>query len=206
MAIAALSTAAFSQYVALTSNVGASQQAWQSLQQSVAAGNLTAAQTAFNTYQKLSQNTSGSGSTSSANSRLSTDMTALGKAIGSGDVTTAQQALATVQSDLKNTPSQAIASAESAVAQTVSWVDDLLNFGRSNNSSTSSVDPVTAIFESIYGLGSSSNTSDPTLALLESKYGAGASSGAAASGSTAGGSASPGAGNSGSGASVNVYA
>jgi hypothetical protein len=56
MAIAALSNAGFSQFVAASSNVSASQQALQTLQQSLAAGNLSAAQTAFNTYQSLNQN------------------------------------------------------------------------------------------------------------------------------------------------------
>lgn len=36
MAIAALSTAGFSQYLALTSNVGGAAQAWQSLEQNLA--------------------------------------------------------------------------------------------------------------------------------------------------------------------------
>ncbi len=39
MAIAALSTAGFSQYSALISRVGAAQQAWQPLEQSLGAGN-----------------------------------------------------------------------------------------------------------------------------------------------------------------------
>jgi ribosomal protein S20 len=128
MAIAALSTAGFSQYVAASSNVSASQQAWQSLQQNLASGNLTAAQTAFNTYNQLNQNLwSASGSSSSSSSQLATDMKALGSAISSGDLSTAQSAFTTVQNDLKSTPSQAVTNAESAVNQTVQWMDDLLN-------------------------------------------------------------------------------
>ena len=49
MTVAALSTAGFSQYIAASSNVTGSQKAWQSLEQSLAQGNLTAAQSAFNT-------------------------------------------------------------------------------------------------------------------------------------------------------------
>jgi hypothetical protein len=198
MAIAALSTAGFSQYLALTSNVGASQQAWQSLQQSLASGNLTTAQTAFNTYQQLNQNLTGS----SASSQFATDMTALGQAIGSGDLTTAQQAFTTVQNDLKTEPSPAVQSAESAVAQTVNEVDDLLGLDNSASASTTSTDPTTAILDSAYGLNSSSSATDPTVALLESKYGADAT----ATSSTAGSESSASTGNSGSAASVNVYA
>jgi hypothetical protein len=198
MAIAALSTAGFSQYLALTSNVGASQQAWQSLQQSLAAGNLTTAQTAFNTYQQLNQNLTGS----SASSQFATDMTALGKAISSGDVASAQQAFSTIQNDLKNQPPPAVQSAESAVAQTVDEVDELLGFNNSASTSTAPADPTTAILDSAYGLSSSSSATDPTLALLEAKYG----TGSAANSSTSAGGSSNSTGNSGSAASVNVYA
>jgi hypothetical protein len=217
MAIAALSTAGFSQYVASTSNVTKSQQAWQSLQQSLASGNLTAAQSAFNTYQQLNQSSStASGSSSSSSSQLSTDMTALGGAIGSGDLSTAQSAIAKVQNDLKTTPSQAVTNAESAVAQTVQWVDDLLSVSDSSSSSSAPANPTTAILDSAYGLNPSSTTTDPTFALLESKYDAGSestgSTGSASSVSSTGSSGSDqsssiaSSGNAGSGASVNVYA
>jgi hypothetical protein len=135
-------------------------------------------------------------------------MAALGSALGSGDLTTAQSAFATVQNDLKSTPSQAVASAESAVAQTVAWMDDLLSLSSSNNSSAAPVDPTTAILNSAYGQNSSATGADPTTSILDSAYGSSA-------GSTAGASSSQGAsvpqstanaGNTGSGASVNVYA
>jgi hypothetical protein len=204
MAIAALSTAGFSQYIAASSSVSASQQAWLSLQQSLASGNLTAAESAFDTYNQLNQNLTNASvtsslSSSSSGSQLSTDMTALGSAIGSGDLSTAQQAFATVQSDLKTTPSQAATNAESAVAQTVQWVDDLLSLSDANSSSSPPADPATAILDSAYGLNSSSNSTDPTTALLESKYGA-VSTGSSTSSSVAS------TGNAGSGTSVNVYA
>jgi hypothetical protein len=194
MAIAALSTAGFSQYVAASSNVSASQQAWQSLQQSLASGNLTAAQTAFNTYSQLNQNlSSGSGSSSSSyssgSSQLATDMKALGSAIGSGDVSTAQSAFATVANDLQSTPSQAVTNAESAVNQTVQWMDDLLNLSGSNNADATPVDPTTAILNAAYGLspGSTSadgNTTDPTTSILDSAYGDNATGNSGASAST----------------------
>jgi ribosomal protein S20 len=228
MAVVALSTAGLSQYVAASSNVSASQQAWQSLQQSLASGNLRTAQTAFNTYQDLNETPStstgsSSSSASSASSQLSTDMKALGSALSAGNLSTAQSAFATVANDLQSTPSQAVTNAETAVAQTVQWVDDLLNLSGSSSSSQAPVDPTTAIMDSAYGLNSSSNAMDPTTSLLDSAYGdnsTGSSSSAASTGSSAGGATSstgstssslaygspPTSGNEGSGASVNVYA
>lgn len=159
MAVAALSTAGFSQYIAASSNVSVSQQAYQSLQQSLASGNLTATQTAFNTYNQLNQgSTSSSASSGSGSSQLSTDMAALGSAISSGDLTTAQSAFATVQSDLKTTPSQAVTNAEAAVAQTVQWVDDLLSLSSTGSASAAPVDPTTAILNSAYGQNSSAGS------------------------------------------------
>lgn len=202
MAIAALSTAGFSQYIALTSNVGASQQAWQSLQQNLAAGNLSAAQSAFNTYQQLNQNST----STSSNSQLASDMTALGNALGSGNLSDAQQAFATVQNDLKSQPSIAVQSAESAVAQTVDEVDELLGFADAGSASSTPVDPTTAILDSAYGLDTSSSATDPDLALLEANYGSGTGSTPASAADSSSSSTVPSAGNAGSSASVNVYA
>ena len=97
MSIAALSTAGFTQFIAASTNVSASQKAFQSLQQALASGNLTAAQSAFTTYQQLNQSpttassssstSSNSGTSSSAStSQFSTDLTALGSAISSGNL------------------------------------------------------------------------------------------------------------------------
>jgi len=219
MSVAALSTAGFSQYIAASSNVSGSQQAWQSLEQSLAQGNLTAAQSAFNAYSQLNPAPASSSSSSSATSQLSTDMAALGSAIGSGNLSTAQSAFATVASDLKTTPSQALASAESAAAQTVQWMDDLLSLSDSSSSSSSTTtDPVTAMLDSAYGQNSSSSTTNPLITQLESEYGdgstantnsasntgtAGAGTPASTTSSTAIAASS---GNAGSSASVNVYA
>ena len=88
------------------------------------------------------------------------------------------------------------------MAQTVQWVDDLLSLSDTSSSSSSPVDPATAILDSAYGLNTSSNATNPTVALLESKYNAGdpGSDGSAQSSMAAS------SGNGGSGASVNVYA
>jgi hypothetical protein len=212
MAIAALSTAGFTQYINALSNVSASDKAWQSLQQSLASGNLTAAQTAFNTYQQLNQDVA-SATGGSTNSQLSTDLTALGGAIGSGNLSTAQSAFATVQNDLKSAPAQSVANAEAGVAQTVQWVDDLLDLSTSDHTAATPTDPTTAILDAAYGLNPATSSTDPTTSLLENAYGlpgTGTSSSAPASGSASSTGAStptPAAsGNSGSGASVNAYA
>jgi ribosomal protein S20 len=212
MAIAALSTAGFSQYVSASSNVSASQQAWQSLQQGLASGNLTAAQTAFSAYSQLNQNLVNAGgasssSSSSSGSQISTDLKALGSAIGSGDLSTAQSAFSTVQNDLKSTPSQAITNAESAVSQTVQWVDDLLSLSDASNSSATPVDPTTSILDTAYGVNSAPNSADPTLSILNSAYGDEATPGStSAAGGTASANTPANSGNIGSGASVNAYA
>jgi hypothetical protein len=199
MAIAALSTAGFSQYITLTSNVGASQQAWQSLEQNLAAGNLSAAESAFNAYQQLNRNSPADGS----GSQLASDMTALGSALSSGNLSDAQQAFATVQNNLKGQPPIAVQSAESAVAQTVDDVDELLGFADAGSAPATPTDPATSILDSAYGLNPSSSATDPDLALLEANYGSAATASATGSSSA---SAAPSAGNAGSGASVNVYA
>jgi hypothetical protein len=207
MSVAALSTAGFSQYIASSSNVGPSQQAWQSLQQSLAQGNLTQAQSAFNTYNQLNQNlASASGSSSSATTQMATDMKALGSAIGSGNLSTAQSAFATVQTDLASTPSQSMTNATAAVAQSVQWVEDLLNLSSSSTANqTITTDPVASILNSVYEPNSTSTTTDPTTAILDSAYG---TNGASSTGSTTADSTAsvPNNGNIGSGASVNAYA
>lgn len=219
MTVAALSTAGLSQYVSASSNVAASQQAFQSLQQSLAAGNLGGAQTAFNTYRQLNQNLTGAGSSSST-SQFSTDLSALGSAIGSGNLSTAQQAFATLQSELQTSPSQAVTNAETAVTQTVQWVDDLLNLSSSNTYDNAPVDPTTAILDSAYGLNSATNGNgtDPTTSILDSAYGAATGTGSTASASqtadnpSSSANSTPAApapatsGNAGSAASVNAYA
>ncbi|MGD0797363.1 MAG: hypothetical protein ABR910_06535 [Acidobacteriaceae bacterium] len=153
-----------------------SQQALQALQQNLAGGNLTAAQTAFNTYQSLNQSqsgsaASGSASSASSNSQLSSDLSALGSALSSGNLSSAQQAFATVKSDLKTTLSQAVANAEVAAAQTVQWVDDLFSLSSTDTSPSTPTDPATAILNSAFGLNPSSNATNPTTSLLESEYG-----------------------------------
>jgi len=213
MSVAALSKAGFSQYISASGNLSASQQAFKSLQQSLASGNLAAAQTAFNTYnpldQSLTTSSSSSSSSTSSNAQLSKDMAALGTAIGSGDLNTAQSAFATVQGDLKSAPSQAVANAETAVAQTVQWVDDLLG-GRSVQSLQfkqfhfHSRRPAHRHSRQRLRGEHIAPSADPTTSILDSAYGTGATGSSSAVATNASNAVSS--GNAGSGASVNVYA
>ena len=213
MTVAALSTAGFSQYIASSSNVSASQKAFQSLQQSLASGNLTAAQSAFNTYPQLSQmltasisNSSSSQSSSqSGSSQLATDVAAFGSAIGSGELATAESAFATVQGDLKATPSQALTNAESFVAEAVQWVDDLMSFSNTSKAPPTAADSTSSVLNAAYNVGNvdfggTPNTPDPTTSILDSAYGVGTT------GSSTSASGAATSGNSGNGASVNAYA
>jgi hypothetical protein len=104
-----------------------------------------------------------------------------------------------------------MANAESAVAQTVAWVEDLLSISSSDNSSSTPVDPTTSILNSAYGQNSSTTAADPTTSILDSAYGDGdgaSTTGASSSGAAASATVSNALsfGNAGSGASVNVYA
>lgn len=203
MSVTGISSASLPGYGAAASNLSASQQALLALQNSLATGNLTAAQTAFNTYQQLNQPTASS-TTAASSTPFATDLAALGSAISSGNLTTAQSAFATLQSGLKTSPPPTLTAALAAVQQSVQSVTSLLNFSDSNNSSSTTTDPLTSLLLTAYGQNPSSTTTDPNVALLESKYGASAFN---ANGAPVTSSSTPASsGNSGSGASVNVYA
>lgn len=179
MSIAALSNAGFTQFVAASSNVAASQQALQALQQSLASGNLSVAQTAFNTYQALTQNLANSnGSVSASNAQLAADLSVLGKAIASGDLVSSQTAFTAVQNDVKGVGSPAVAAAEAAAAQTVTEIEQLLSTFAPTSTPTST-DPLSQILDTAYSssLGSTqsaASATDPTTTLLQAEYGAGA--------------------------------
>jgi hypothetical protein len=163
MAIGALTAGGLSQYVLDSSNLSQTQQAWQTLQQSLATGNLSAAQTAFNSYQQLTKNLTNISGGSSASTQLTTDMTALGTALSAGTLSAAQ-------ADMKNTPSQAMANATAAMTQVEGWVHDLLDSANLSSSSTSS-DPTSALLQSALSLDSSSSSTDPAAEALNSAYG-----------------------------------
>jgi hypothetical protein len=231
MSVAALSTAGFTQYIDASSNLSASQQALQTLGQSLGAGNLSGAQSAFNTYQQINQNLTNASaasahSSASATSQLTKDTNTLGSALNSGNLANAQSAFASMQSDLATTPSQAMANATAAANQTVQWIDDMLSLSNPNSTpatAPTTTDLVNSILDNAYGLNSSTSSTNPTADILDSALGSypaasSTSTPTPASSTTPSSTASAPApaantyaiyanqGNLGSGASVNAYA
>ncbi len=151
MSISSISAAGLSQAVLASSN-STQQQALQSLQQSLASGDVNGAQSAFQTLQTLFQNSATtSGSTLSSNSQLSTDLSTLGSALNSGDLSSAQSAFATVLGDLKSSASAAQVNEATAASQSLQLVEGLLSTLNADTTSSSNANNTTAILESVYG-------------------------------------------------------
>jgi hypothetical protein len=93
MTVSSISAAGLSQDVLLSGN-STQQQALQALQNNLASGDLTGAQSAFQTLQNVLQNSAtASGSGLSSNSQLTGDLSALGSALSSGDLSTPNRLL-----------------------------------------------------------------------------------------------------------------
>ena len=149
--ISSISAVGLSQDV-YSSGYSTQQQALQALQNNLASGNLTGARSAFQSLQTVLQNSAtATGSTSSSNSQLTTDLTALGSALSTGNLSTAQSAFATVLGDLKNSASPAQINEASAASQSVQLIADLLSSLNSSSSSSSSLDPTSSLLQSVYG-------------------------------------------------------
>jgi hypothetical protein len=157
MTTGSISAASLSEYVLSSSNVTQLQQAFRTLQNSLASGDLNGAKAAFQTVQKLNQNSAtASGSSLSSSSQLSTDLAALGRALNSGDLpsgalSTAQSAFATVQGDLKNVPSPSQTNETNAASQSVQLVAELLSTLNVSSSSSSTSDITNSVLERVYG-------------------------------------------------------
>ena len=157
MTTGSISAASLSEYVLSSSNVTQLQQAFRTLQNSLASGDLNGAKAAFQTVQKLNQNSAtASGSSLSSSSQLSTDLAALGGALrsgdlSSGDLSTAQSAFATVQGDLKNVPSPSQTNETNAASQSVQLVAELLSTLNVSSSSSSTSDITNSVLERVYG-------------------------------------------------------
>jgi hypothetical protein len=157
MSITPISAAGLGQYVLQASNSAPLKQALQSLQTSLASGDLSGSQSAFQTLQTLYQNSATAGGTNlSSSSQLSTDLTALGTALTSGDLSTAQSAFATLQSDLKTSPSPSQTNETTAASQSLQLVQEVLGTLNSSTAS-SSANSTSALLDSVYGSGSSLN-------------------------------------------------
>jgi hypothetical protein len=154
MTISSISAQGLGQDV-LTSGTSPQAEALQALQSNLASGNLSAAQSAFQTLQNVLQNSATAGGNSStSNTQLTTDMTALGSALSSGDLSTSQSAFATVLGDLKNSASSAQTNEATAASQSVQLVEELLSTMNStiaSGSASNSADLTTSILQGVYG-------------------------------------------------------
>ncbi len=137
MSITSISAAGLSQYVLQASNSSQLRQASQSLQNSLASGDLNGAQSAFQALQALYQNsaTAGGGALSS---QLASDLTAIGTALTAGDLSTAQSAFATLQKDLKTAPSPSQTNETTAASQSLQLVEQVLSMLNSSASDSTS--------------------------------------------------------------------
>ena len=157
MSITPISAAGLGQYVLQASNSAPLKQALQSLQNSLASGDLSGSQSAFQTLQTLYQNSAtAGGSTLSSSSQLSTDLTAIGTALTAGDLPTAESAFATLQNDLKTAPTPTLTNEANAATQSIQLVQQILSTLNSSSASSTS-DSTSALLESVYGSGGGLN-------------------------------------------------
>lgn len=149
MSVGPISAASLGQSVLASSNSSQLQQSLQTLQNSLALGDLNGAQSAFQTLQQLNQGlVTASGSNSSASSQLSSDLTTLGTALTAGDLATAQSAFTTVQNDLKGAASPSLAVETSAATEVEQLVAGVL--GPLNSAASSSTSDPTSLLDSLY--------------------------------------------------------
>ncbi|MDR3774822.1 MAG: hypothetical protein P4L26_15815 [Terracidiphilus sp.] len=110
-----------------------SQTVWQSLQQSLAAGDIGAAQTALTNYtQSLAASNDSMSTLTTPSNQFMTDLTNLGSALSTGDLQGAQSAFQTAQADQPPSLAQALATALATAAadgaQNGNWMQDMVNF------------------------------------------------------------------------------
>jgi hypothetical protein len=152
MTINSISAAGLSQSVLLSNRSTQVQQALQILQSSLSSKDLNGAQSAFQTVQKLYQNsTIASGASSPGSPQLSTDLAALGSALSSGNLSTAQTAFTALQADLNKAPSPSLTDETNAASQSVQMVDELLSTVNVSNSSSGNSDLTNSVLGQVYG-------------------------------------------------------
>jgi hypothetical protein len=150
--ISAISAGSLGDNVYATGNSNPLRQTLQTLQNTLSSGNLTGAQSAFQTLQTLFQNSAtATGSGLSNSSQLATDMVTLSTAMSAGDVSGAQSAFATVLGDLKTTALPAQVNEAAAAAQSVQLVQGILGTLDSNSSGSSGNSNLTSsVLQSVY--------------------------------------------------------
>jgi Sec7-like guanine-nucleotide exchange factor len=152
MNISSISAAGLSQFVLSTNNSTQLQQLLKTLQNSLSSGDLSAAQSAFQSLQKVFQSSaSANGNTVSSSSQLATDLTSLGDALNAGDLSTARSAFATVLNDVKATTLPAQSNQAAAASQSVQLVQEVLS--SLNPGSSTGTDIANSILDSVYRTG-----------------------------------------------------
>jgi hypothetical protein len=150
MTISPISAVSLGESVVASSDSTQLQQSLKALQQSLALGDLSGAQSAFKTLQQVNQglaNASGGGSPN--NSLLSNDLASLGRALGSGDLATAQSAFTSVQNDLKSaSPSLNVELNVASASEQL--VQGLLSPLDSSAASSNTAD-TTSLLDAVYG-------------------------------------------------------
>jgi hypothetical protein len=151
--VSGISAAGLAQYVLTSSNSKRLQQAFQTLKNSLLAGDLTTADSAFQSVQQLFQNSAAATGYSNY-TQFFTDLSALGNAISSGNLVSAQAAFTTVQSDLQTGSSPTLALETGASSQSVQLVQELLGTVSNNSqdsASTTTADQTTSVLDAVYG-------------------------------------------------------
>jgi hypothetical protein len=127
------------------------QQALQSLQNSLASGNLTSAQWSFQIlHNTLQDSATANGTALSSTSPVLQALTALGSALSSGDVSTSQSVFATLLGTLKTTASAAQINEATAASQSIQLVQEPLSTSDASSATTSSSDLPTSILQNEY--------------------------------------------------------
>jgi hypothetical protein len=152
--ISAISAGSLGQNVFASSSSNQLRQTLQTLQNTLASGNLTGAQSAFQTLQTLFHNSAtATGNALSNSSQLSTDMVTLSTALSAGDVSGAQSAFATVLGDLKTTSLPSQVNEATAASQSVQLVQGLLSSLDSNgpgSSASGNSNLTNSVLQSLY--------------------------------------------------------
>jgi hypothetical protein len=163
MASTALTLSGLGSYVNTLSSNSVSNKFWSELGTSLNSGDLTAAQSEYASYEKFASSTS--------NSTLRSDLSDLGTALQNGDLTAAESYYTSASKEQTNSKiADQISTAKSLAAQTASWITSMMN--EDSSSSSSSIDPITALISSVYGRQSDSSYTEAVTALLKSKYAA----------------------------------
>lgn len=112
------------------------QQAWKDLENSLKSGDLNSAKKAYATITQLQQQMTSQFGNPPGGSQVSSDLEALGEALGSGNLSDAQQAFATLKNDMKNHPRPPMQNSDSS-SSTDSEIIQLLQQLESSSSGSS---------------------------------------------------------------------